>query len=56
MRFRIVIIAIALVATVSCCGVTDLATQAADATACKAMDSTFKAITDSITQRCNELA
>lgn len=46
MRFRIVFIAVALVATVSGCGVTDLAKQAADATACKALDSTIKTITD----------
>lgn len=46
MRIRIVIIAIALVASVSGCGVTDLAKQAADATACKALDSTIKTITD----------
>ena len=46
MRFRIVFIAVALVATVTGCGVTDLAKQAADATACKALDSTIKTITD----------
>jgi hypothetical protein len=45
MRFRVVIIAIALVATVTGCGVTDLAKQAADATACKALESTITTIT-----------
>jgi hypothetical protein len=47
MRFRVVIIAIALVATVTGCGVTDLAKQAADATACKALESTIATITGS---------
>ena len=45
MRFRVVIVAIALVASVTGCGVTDFAKQAADATACKALDSTIATIT-----------
>jgi hypothetical protein len=47
MRIRITLIALALAATLTGCGVTDLAKQAADATACKAIDSTVKTITDS---------
>jgi hypothetical protein len=47
MRIRVALIALALAATLTGCGVTDLAKQAADATACKALDSTIKTITDS---------
>jgi len=47
MRIRAALIALALAATLTGCGVTDLAKQAADATACKAIDSTVKTITDS---------
>jgi hypothetical protein len=47
MRIRVTLIALALAATLTGCGVTDLAKQAADATACKALDSTVKTITDS---------
>jgi hypothetical protein len=47
MIIRITLIALALAATLTGCGVTDLAKQAADATACKAIDSTVKTITDS---------
>ena len=47
MRIRIAIAALALSATLTGCGVTDLAKQAADATACKALESTIKTITDS---------
>jgi hypothetical protein len=47
MRIRVALIALALAATLTGCGVTDLAKQAADATACKAIDSTVKTITDS---------
>ncbi len=44
MRIRIAIVSSALVATLTGCGVTDLAKQAADATACKALDSTITTI------------
>ena len=47
MRIRITLVAIALTVTLTGCGVTDLAKQAADVTACKALDSTIKTITDS---------
>jgi hypothetical protein len=47
MRIRVALIALVLAATLTGCGVTDLAKQAADATACKAIDSTVKTITDS---------
>jgi len=47
MRIRIAIAGLALSATLTGCGVTDLAKQAADATACKALESTIKTITDS---------
>ncbi len=47
MRIRITLVAIALTVALTGCGVTDLAKQAADATACKALDSTIKTITDS---------
>jgi hypothetical protein len=47
MRIRVTIVALALAVTLTGCGVTDLAKQAADATACKALDSTIKTITDS---------
>jgi hypothetical protein len=47
MRIRSAIVSLALVATVTGCGVTDLAKQAADATACKALDSTITTIVNS---------
>ena len=47
MRTRITLVAITLTVALTGCGVTDLAKQAADATACKAIDSTVKTITDS---------
>jgi hypothetical protein len=47
MRIRIAIAVLALSAILTGCGVTDLAKQAADATACKALESTIKTITDS---------
>ena len=47
MRIRITLVAIALTVALTGCGVTDLAKQAADATACKALDSTIKTITNS---------
>jgi hypothetical protein len=47
MRIRSAIVSLALVATLTGCGVTDLAKQAADATACKALDSTITTIVDS---------
>jgi len=47
MKIRIALVAITLTVSLTGCGVTDLAKQAADATACKALDSTIKTITDS---------
>ena len=47
MSIRITLVAITLTFALTGCGVTDLAKQAADATACKALDSTIKTITDS---------
>jgi hypothetical protein len=47
MKLRLGIIVVMLTFLLSSCGVTDIAKQAADATACKALDSTIKAITDS---------
>ena len=47
MRTRIAPVAITLTVALTGCGVGDLAKQAADATACKALDSTIKTITDS---------
>ena len=47
MRTRIALVAITLTVALTGCGVGDLAKQAADATACKALDSTIKTITDS---------
>jgi hypothetical protein len=47
MRIRSAIVSLALVATLTGCGVTDLAKQAADATACKALDSTITTIVNS---------
>lgn len=47
MRIRIALVPLALVVTLTGCGVTDLAKQAADATACKALDSTITTIVDS---------
>lgn len=43
----IAIVLLPLVSTLTGCGVTDLAKQAADATACKALDSTITTITNS---------
>ena len=45
MRIRTAVIALALATTLTGCGVTDIAKQAADATACSALDSTIKTIT-----------
>ena len=45
MKIRIGLVVFALLATVTGCGVTDLAKQAADATACKALESTIATIT-----------
>lgn len=45
MRFHSAIVAVALGATLSGCGVADLAKEAADATACKALESTITTIT-----------
>jgi hypothetical protein len=47
MKLRIGIIAGVLSLLLTSCGVTDLAKQAADATACKALNSTIKTITAS---------
>jgi hypothetical protein len=47
MRIRAALVALALATALTGCGVADLAKQAADATACKALDSTIKTITDS---------
>ena len=47
MRIRATLVALVLATALTGCGVTDLAKQAADATACKALDSTIKTITDS---------
>jgi hypothetical protein len=47
MRIRTAVVASALVFTLTGCGVGDLAKKAADATACKALESTIKTITDS---------
>jgi hypothetical protein len=44
MKIRIGIFAIVLTFLLSSCGVTDLAKQAADATACKALESTINTI------------
>ena len=43
MRIRAALVALILATALTGCGVTDLAKQAADATACKALDSTIKA-------------
>ena len=45
MRIRIGVIALTLTVFLTGCGVTDIAKQAADATACTALDSTIKTIT-----------
>lgn len=45
MRIRFALAVVALATVLSGCGVTDLAKQAADATACSALDSTIKTIT-----------
>jgi hypothetical protein len=47
MKMRTTVVASALVFTLTGCGVGDLAKKAADATACKALESTIKTITDS---------
>ena len=47
MRIRAALVALILATALTRCGVTDLAKQAADATACKALDSSIKTITDS---------
>jgi len=47
MRIRAALVALVLATVLTGCGVADLAKQAADATACKALDSTIKTITDS---------
>lgn len=47
MKMPIAIVSLALVSTLTGCGVSDLAKQAADATACKALDSTITTITNS---------
>ena len=45
MKIRFGLLALGLVLSVTGCGVTDLAKQAADATVCKALDSTIATIT-----------
>jgi hypothetical protein len=45
MKIRIGLVSLGLLVTVTGCGVTDLAKQAADATACKALESTISTIT-----------
>ena len=45
MKLRVGFSAVLLALLLSSCGVTDLAKQAADATACKALESTIKTIT-----------
>lgn len=45
MKIRFGLVALGLVLSVTGCGVTDLAKQAADATACKTLDSTIATIT-----------
>ncbi|MEY3849181.1 MAG: hypothetical protein RLZ20_681 [Actinomycetota bacterium] len=45
MKIRVGIFEVLLVFLLSSCGVTDLAKQAADATACKALESTINTIT-----------
>ncbi len=45
MKIRLGIFAVLLAFLLSSCGVTDLAKQAADATACKALESTINTIT-----------
>lgn len=45
MKIRVGIFAVLLAFLLSSCGVTDLAKQAADATACKALESTINTIT-----------
>ena len=45
MKIRLGFVAIPLAFLLSSCGVTDLAKQAADATACKALESTINTIT-----------
>lgn len=47
MKLKSTLIAVALLVSLTSCGVADLAKQAADAAACKAIDSTIKTITDS---------
>ncbi len=47
MKIKLTASALILSISLTGCGVQDLAKQAADATACKALDSTIKTITDS---------
>jgi hypothetical protein len=47
MRIRASIFVLVLAVPLTGCGVTDLAKKAADATACKALSSTIKKLTDS---------
>ena len=47
MKLRVGIVVLALALSLTGCGVADIAKQAADATACKALNSTIKTITDS---------
>lgn len=47
MKLKIAVIALLMATSLTGCGITDLARQAADATACKALDSTISAITAS---------
>ena len=44
MKLRVGILAVLLALLLSSCGVTDLAKQAADATACKALESTINTV------------
>lgn len=45
MKIRVGLVSLGLLVTITGCGVTDLAKQAADATACKALESTISTIT-----------
>ncbi len=45
MKIRVGLVSLGLLVTITGCGVTDLAKQAADATACKALESTITTIT-----------
>jgi hypothetical protein len=44
MKIRVGLVSLGLLVTITGCGVTDLAKQAADATACKALESTITTI------------